>query len=301
MQLHTTELRVGDKYAVGGLGVYPLLASGRGAGPTYLTGPEAVEAGLFAVGELRPPEVTVVAVSNLADEAVLLVAGELLVGGAHDRSVDVSVLCPPRSVLAVPVSCVEAGRRGVRGRSTAPGRLAPGLPRSVSTVHLGAPAGGHRSRPVDEGRDRGRWPATRASPRWPRPPRAPTTRRELQGRLADRLDRFAARPDQVGVVCTVGERVVGLDLFDRPSALARYLGAVVTGHALEADGVAPGPDRFRTVMRFLAAVPGAIVETGPGLGLGTELRLGGKLTGVGLALEGALVHLAAFPAPEGTA
>ncbi len=297
MELHTTELRVGDRGAVGGLGVYPLLAAGHATGHAYLTGPEAVEAGLLAVDELRPPEVTVVAVSNRADEAVLLVAGEPLVGGAHHRSLDVSVLCPPCSVLALPVSCVDAGRWGVRGPSAT-----PGLRRSADTGGLGARAGGHGSRPVDEGRDRGQVA---------RPPGldqvAPPARglddvgRVLPVRPAHRPDRMAALPDQVGVVCTVGERVVGLDLFDRPSTLARYLGAIVAGHVPQADGIAPGPDRFRTVLRFLAAVPGAVVETGPGRGLGTELHLGGPLTGVGLALGGALVHLAAFPDPARTA
>ena len=44
---------------------------------------------------------------------------------------------------------------------------------------------------------------------------------EFELRIAEELDRVAPAPDQIGLVCTIGDEVVGLDLFDKPSTLAQ--------------------------------------------------------------------------------
>ncbi len=49
----------------------------------YLTGPEAYEAWLIEVSELDPPEVPILAVTNLGDVPILLVEGEMLIGGTR--------------------------------------------------------------------------------------------------------------------------------------------------------------------------------------------------------------------------
>jgi hypothetical protein len=101
---------------------------------------------------------------------------------------------------------------------------------------------------------------------------------------------------QTGVVCVLDGRVVGMDLFDRPGTLRHYLGGIVAGHALDAgDGTVAATDPHRAVEAFLARVDAAGHEGGTGVGLGEELVLRGGVSGVGLAVDGALVHVAAFP------
>ena len=94
MKVLEFDVSVGDGVAVGGLQVFPL-TSEKAGGPPYLTGPEAYEAGLIEVSELDPPEVPLLSVTNLADVPILLVEGELLIGGDQDRTMNVTVLCPP--------------------------------------------------------------------------------------------------------------------------------------------------------------------------------------------------------------
>jgi hypothetical protein len=117
----------------------------------------------------------------------------------------------------------------------------------------------------------------------------------VEEQIAPDLDRLEAGPDQIGVVCTVGDEIVGLDLFDRPATLEKYLRSIVAGHALDAISSKKRDDPIRAIERFLAEVGTSERELGPGVGLGDEVLLRGDVAGIGLEYEGSLVHLAAFP------
>jgi hypothetical protein len=56
-------------------------------------------------------------VTNFSEKTVLVVDGTELVGAKQNRIVNASFLLPPKSVTKVPVSCVEQGRWGYRGRT----------------------------------------------------------------------------------------------------------------------------------------------------------------------------------------
>ena len=297
MKLFDVDVTIGERIEVGGLSVFPLMGVATDA-PPYLTGPEAFELGLIEVDELDPPEVPFLVVTNLADVPILLVEGEMLVGGDQNRTMNVTVLCPPKSQLTVPVSCVEAGRWGSRRRMSGSARLAPGSLRAAKTAHLEPRAADAHHRRSDQGRV------------WDEVDRQSLSHDvesdtsalddvqvELEERMAAELDRIRPVDGQIGVVCTIGNEVVGLDLFDRPGTLQQYLRAIVAGHALDAPSPTSHVDGFRAIEQFLARVDGAECGTGRGVGLGDELLLGGPVAGIGLALGDHLVHLAAFPVP----
>ncbi|MGA3146865.1 MAG: DUF6569 family protein [Acidimicrobiales bacterium] len=295
MQVFNRELEIGDRQDIGGLGVFPLTGASN-ATPPYLTGPEAFEAGLIEVSELDPPEVPSLLVSNLGDVPILLVEGEMLVGGDQNRTMNVTVLCPPKSVIIVPVSCVEAGRWGARRTMSASSRHAPGSLRSVKTSTLesrGEPASDRRS---DQGRV---WEEVSRQSEvhslYSTTSAIDDVQEEFELSIAEALDRITPVPNQIGVVCTIDGEVVGLDLFDKPRTLARYLRAIVAGHALDAHGSTSSYDAIHAIERFLAKVDTTPKDGGPGVGLGEEIVLRGQLSGVGLSYDKGLVHLAAFP------
>jgi len=297
MQLFDMDVTIGDKVEVGGLGVFPLTGAVVDA-PPYLTGPEAFDLGLVRVGELDPPQVPNLLVTNLADVPVLLVEGEMLVGGDQNRTMNVTVLCPPGADLVVPVSCVEAGRWGARRQMSGTSRLAPGSLRAAKIANLEPRSHDTGSRRSDQSRvwdevDRQSLGHAVESPT----AALDDVQDELEERMADVLDRIEPVEGQLGVVCTVGDQVVGLDLFDRPETLGRYLRAIVAGHALDAPTEAAPTDGLRAIQLFLARVGAAECGRGRGVGLGDELLLGGPVAGIGLSVEDHLVHLAAFPVP----
>ena len=130
------DVELGDGVSIAGLTVFPLTSVPHVNGPSYLTGPAAFEAGSITVGELDPPEVPSLVVGNLGKVPILLIEGEMLLGGDQDRTMNVSVLCPPMKHIVVPVSCVESGRWGSSRKVCASSRHAPGSLRALKTAFL---------------------------------------------------------------------------------------------------------------------------------------------------------------------
>jgi hypothetical protein len=298
MKMFEVEVELGDELVIGGLSVFPLTGV-RVAGPAYLTGPEAFEAGMIEVGELDPPQVPFLAITNLADVPILLVEGEMLVGGDQNRTMNVTVLCAPQARTVVPVSCVEAGRWGKRRTVSASSKHAPGSLRAAKTANLEPRSYDASSRRSDQGLiwDEVQRQST-AHAVFSETSALNDVQEEIEDRIAPELEKIRTIPGQIGVICAIGEQVVGLDLFDKPSTLERYLRSIVAGHALDAPSQPSGTDPIRTIEHFLARIDGAGRDIGRGVGLGEEILLHGDLAGIGLIFEGSLVHLAAFPTPD---
>jgi hypothetical protein len=297
MKLLDFEVEVGERTQIGGLTVFPLIG-GQFRAPAYLTGPEAFEAGLLEVNELDPPEVPKLAVTNHSDLPVLLVEGEMLVGGDQNRTMNVTVLCPPRIRTVVPVSCVEAGRWGARRTMSGKRKHAPGSLRAAKTAYLEPRSDDIGARSSDQGLV---WEEVRrqslAHAVYSGTSALDDVQEEIEDRISEELESIEPQPNQVGVVCTVGDEVVGLDVFDRASALSQYLRAIVAGHALDDVTESRGEDPIAAIERFLAQVDASACDTGNGVGLGDEVLLRGAVAGVGLSFGDHLVHLAAFPSP----
>lgn len=103
-------LTLGEAQYAHNLSVYPLLADHDGE-PGYLTLDQALsehQARITEVSEAgRVPEL---AFENLADEPILLLDGEELVGAKQNRVLNFTLLVLGKTRLAIPVSCVEMGR-----------------------------------------------------------------------------------------------------------------------------------------------------------------------------------------------
>ena len=298
MKLFEVDVELGDEVVIGALSVFPLTGV-RESGPAYLTGPEAFEAGVIQVSELDPPEVPSLAIFNLALVPILLVEGEMLVGGDQNRTMNVTVLCPPQVRTVVPVSCVEAGRWGKRRTVSDSSKHAPGSLRAAKTAKLEPRSDDLSRRRSDQGLI---WNEVQrqsmAHDVFSETSALDDVQEEIEERMAPELEKIRSVPGQIGVICTIGERVVGLDLFDKPSTLERYLRSIVAGHVLDAPSRSSSGDPIRAIEHFLAQIDGTGHETGQGVGLGEEVLLRGEVAGIGLVYESSLVHLAAFPTPD---
>lgn len=288
------DVKVGTPVQVSSLSLYPLL-SDRPRRAAYLPGPAAEAAGVLDVEELDDgAEVPQLLLTNAGDLPVLVVEGEMLLGAKQNRTLNLSVLCPPKARLPIPVSCVEAGRwgrpQGSR-RSAYHANLNLRRAKTVSTVRHARAGLGRMSdqaavwSEVDRSLDRAGMESPTAA-------------------LEDAFDGVAPRqaPDvrpvtgQVGVVTALDGRPVALDLFDRPEVLDAYWEALVAGYALDAEDTEPcQPGAVCEVEAFLAAVTAAPVSAGPAVGLGEELLFeSDTVAGAGLRWDGALVHLSAY-------
>ena len=76
----------------------------------------------------------------------------------------------------------------------------------------------------------------------------------LEDRFAEELGELEPLADQIGVAYASGGRVLGLDLFDRPATLAKYLKGIVAGVALDAHAGSTVKGTKESVERFLVGI-----------------------------------------------
>ena len=290
------EVEIGEPWRLGPLSVFPLrsTAAGRAA---YVSGPDAFKGGLVAVRELDPPQVPFLIVENLAPVPLLLLEGETLVGGNQNRTLNSTVLIPAGARTEVPVSCVEAGRWGKHENVVRSHAHLPGTIRAAKTATLSKEQGPNRWR-SDQGRV---WIEVDKQSRrhcvQSETAALEDVQEALSGDLESVLAELMAEPSQVGIACLSGKRVLGVDLFAHPETLASYLNGLVAGYWLDAED-GDGTALVSEIEQFLSRVNKAKAAVGPGVGIGEEVRLEGAVTGVGLRVDGELVHLGAFPEPD---
>lgn len=77
----------------------------------YLSLDEALEAGALVITEKEAGSVPMLLARNKGNRPVLMLAGEIVVGGKQNRTLRDDLLLPPHSeTVELPVYCVEQGR-----------------------------------------------------------------------------------------------------------------------------------------------------------------------------------------------
>ncbi|RKY83629.1 hypothetical protein DRQ11_12765 [candidate division KSB1 bacterium] len=105
------DIELGRRQSYDNLTVYPLLAETEASQlPDYLLLDEALNKGLVEIREIGKGRVPELLVINNADQDLLFISGEELLGAKQNRTVNLSVLTPAQSSLNIPVSCTERGR-----------------------------------------------------------------------------------------------------------------------------------------------------------------------------------------------
>ena len=287
---------VGTPLSHGALTVVPLLAPMLSE-PEWLTLAEAGdrvritevdEAG--AVPRLK--------VANLAKLPLLLLDGEELVGAKQNRVLNATVLVAARSELTIPVSCVEQGRWGYRGRHFAPGDaslFASVRRKKVAFVTRSIRAG--RGHVADQA---GVW-ADLASKAAEHELHSPTgAMRDFYVRYEEEIaaarQALAPVPGQVGALVYLSGRWVGLDLLAGAGLFGRAWPRLCAGYAADAVGRAPNGRAIRNPGAVLGTLLRFAAEAAPAVGLGDEYRvIGARMTGAALVAEDRVAHLMAFP------
>jgi hypothetical protein len=258
------EVRVGAPIAKGNLSVFPLkLRSAGGAAAEPATLDEAVARKQLAIQESGTGDVNALEVENRGDRAVLLLAGELVLGGKQDRIIGRSMVLAPRSRTRVPVFCVEHGRWNGGKAFESGGAMGHAELRKVALS-------GDQSRVWAEvKRANERLGTTNASDTY----RAAA--RKLGGEvgpLASELAEALARDAEVaGLAVAIDGEVVAVEWFSSPRVFARIREKLVASYvaqALEpregrAQGVHPAAAATaQTVADFAAKAErgGAVVE-----------------------------------------
>jgi len=299
-------LQLGQAEKFEGLTLIPLLGEARRE-PDYITLDEALEQKTARVLEVSESgDVPNLLFDNQGGRKVLLVDGDELVGAKQNRIINLTILVAAHSQVEIPVSCVEAGRWGYRSPEF------ESLKRSMYSRARAAKA----EHVTVRLRRSGERYANQAQV-WDNVAEcsmdlgvdSPTDAmgdifNQHEKRLRGYREAFKAHAGQVGAVFVVDGKVQGIEVFEDPKPLSRYLERLVESYAVDAmrskTRRSPGTPLQEAVKDFLGRVGQAEGEAYASIGIGEDLRLSGEsLAGGALLVEDRVVHLAAFSLEKG--
>ncbi|MGQ9917152.1 MAG: ARPP-1 family domain-containing protein [Bryobacteraceae bacterium] len=284
--------------------------------PAYLLLREAVEKGLAQVTELGGGTVPEVALDNRADQPVLLVAGEELVGAKQNRMVNLTILAPAQSKIVIPVSCVEAGRwHMVSPRFASADHLVFSRLRAQSTAQVTESLkirGGRHARQDQV------WDSI-AERRLAFDVESGTGAVDaiFEQRRVD-LEEFAEaikwEEGQAGAAFLIDGKPAGIDVFDHPETMRKLLPRLVRSYAVDAlasqeihrrqreksrsgeEDAASAVDAVETIRKWLAGLDDSGAHVSPAVGMGQDFRLeSGETTAAALWALERFIHFCAFP------
>jgi len=269
--------------------------------PDYLLLEDGVSQGVVKVTELHASgSVPELRLENKASVPVMVIDGEELIGAKQNRVLNLTVLAPARSVTVIPVSCVEAGRWSMATPDFRPAThvmYTDARAERMSQVSASMRFSG--SRMSDQGAV---WrniaiQAMRMGSK--SPTQAMSGIYEKHATSMEAFVRaFGWQPRQIGAIFFINEQLVGVDAFDHPEVMRRFLPKLVRSYALEAVDCSIEkypPASGRAWAEFIASICKAHVFSDKGLGLGTDVRFNGDdVVGGALWVENRYVHICAF-------
>lgn len=245
--------------------------------------------------------------TNFSDRVILVVDGTELVGAKQNRIVNASFLIPPKSITKIPVSCVEQGRWGYKGKTFgASAHFAAHSIRKETILHQKEAIRRGRGFASDQGKVWSRVEALSSRMQACSPTSALN---DVYEQKAASFDVFRSgirfEGGEAGVAFFINGMFNGIELFDRPETLGRLFPKLLSGVAIEAmdlDGARPGRRRSKTpeemvdyVKRIFGEVGRSLFEKFEPVGIGDDWRYDGKRSfGKALCHESDLVHLSVF-------
>jgi hypothetical protein len=293
-------LVIGAPTTYRGLSVFPLTAQKSIAAATYLVLDEALITGQFRITEVSEAgTVPRLLAINETDKPVFLLDGEELVGAKQNRVLNLSLMVAPKSRTEIPVSCVEAGRWHMIGRSfQTADRAQFALARAQKmqqvshSLHL-------CKEPISD--QHAVWDAIAAKSSRMGVVSSTSAMSEIfEGRREDIQDYVAAFRSvegQIGAVYAIGRTVSGIEIFEASGAFEKLARKLVASYALdtmEFSGFAEAPP-VNEVQSFIDWAKIAPCERFKAPGTGETVRFfGNGVIGAALEVENSCVHLAAF-------
>lgn len=269
---------------------------------TLVTGrPDAIH-----IAEADAESVPTLSVTSVIDDPFLLVEGETVAGGLQQRTLNVSVLVPPRKRLDIPVSCVEAGRwSGNKSFAGSSGHVSRRVRRAKSaTVEQNLRRAGHKLSDQGQvwhtvGYELDRLGVDSATSNFAASDAIfDTAAPGEHSRLADAAEELVAGgplPGQCGVVVAHGGRVVAAEVLATPDLLAAQWRAMVRAHLLDAPDQVSGRPSASRALRFLRRLASGAATEAEGVGLGTERHVRtSRLVGQVLTWDSSVIHASGF-------
>ncbi len=296
MSVALPKLRVGDPLRHEALSVFPLFSEANGGVDYRLSDAALADESLLVEEVSEGGSVPDLLVENKGDLRVLFLEGEELVGAKQNRILNTSVLVAAHTKIKIPVSCVEQGRWVYKSRyfgssgSHSPSKLRRALKASVSRSVK--EKRGHTS---DQGEV---WKEVACLHAAHGVESSSAAMSDAFDTYGDRIGAYREKLKYVngasGVAVAIGEKVVAVDLFDKPATCQKVWDRLLSGvvfDALEA-GETDQHASVSDVEQLVSAAGDLPWEQGEAVGEGEEYRAESKRGdhASALAFEETVVH-----------
>ena len=218
------------------------------------------------------PELTV---DNQTNTLVLFLEGEELRGAKQNRVLNTSVLVAAKSKVKIPVSCVESGRWHYRSRFFASGGYSSSKLRHILKESVSKSTKEGRGHTSDQGKVWKEVSRQMDSLGTVSPTDAMSdTFDSYKERLAEYQNRLKYVEGATGLAVAVGNKVVSVDLFDKPSTCQKVWDRLLSG--LIMDALEAGPEKEQVekadAEKVLALLRQSSWEQTKAIGTGEEYR-----------------------------
>jgi hypothetical protein len=267
----------------------------------YLLLDDAIAQGTVRVSEVAGggavPELNI---TNAAEIPVLLVDGEELVGAKQNRVLNLTILVPAKHTMAIPVSCVEAGR----WRSSTPdlkparhmmysGARAPRLSQVTQSMRSSGSRSSNQRAVWEE--IAGKVERLHAAS----PTGAMSALFDHHANTVEQFVRsFTCAEQQCGVAFAISGNLMGLDLFDSAQVMLTFFPKLVRSYALDALDAAADARTQTTaenVASFISDIGAAPSFSDRAVGMGKDVRCTAThLSGAALWALERYIHICAF-------
>jgi hypothetical protein len=290
------QIRVGEPLSYQALSVFPLFTQSKSS-VEYALADEALRDQLLTVQEVSEGgSVPELLVENKADMRVLFIEGEELVGAKQNRILNTSILVAAKSKTKIPVSCVERGRWSYQSQHFGlSGSHSPSSVRYAVKASVTESLRREGSRRSDQGTVWGKVATMNAACFAESPTDAMSAAFDTyKEQLAEFREHLKYVDGASGLAVVIGKRVVGCDLFDKPSTCRKVWDRLLSGLALEAIAREDSGEKVEVadINRLLEATRSAAWQATDPIGEGEEYRAkfanGDQASA--LAFQDSLVH-----------
>lgn len=236
MSVALPEIRVGSPLRHKSLSVFPLFSNSGGDIDYRLSEPALADESLLVEEVNEGGSVPDLLVENKGDVRVLFLEGEELIGAKQNRILNTSVLVAAHSKIKIPVSCVEQGRWRYKSKylgssgSHSPSKLRRALRSSVSrSVKENR---GHKS---DQGAVWKEVSSLHAALGVDSGTAAMSDAFDsYQKQITSYRDKLNYVDNATGMAVAIAEKVVSVDLFDKPSTCEKVWDRMLSGVVFDA-------------------------------------------------------------------
>jgi hypothetical protein len=290
------QIRVGEPLRFKALSVFPLFAPSKSS-VEYALADEVMRDQLLTVHEISEGgSVPELLVENKSDWRVLFIEGEELVGAKQNRVLNTSILVAAKSKTKIPVSCVERGRwRYDTAMFGFSGSQSPVSVRTELKASVMRSLKEHGTRHSDQGAVWGAVRTMSVACYSESPTEAMSAAFEVHKKeLAEFREQLKYVDGATGLAVVIGKRVVGCDLFDKPSTCRKVWDRLLSGVSLETIARRETGDTAEVadVEQMLQRTRDAKWEATPPIGEGEEYRaeFANGSQASALTFQDALVH-----------